>query len=111
MPQRMSWQRAWSGFLDATVAGGWDPRYGGRLIGDLESLDVVELRADEIVHDTPGGSVPALLFAGTLERLKARMLSLGTSADDIALAQEMLADAGTTYRGPTITIAWAKRPG
>jgi SAM-dependent methyltransferase len=111
MPRRTSWHRAWSGFLDATVASGWDPRYGGRLIGDLESLDVVELRADEIVHRTPGGSVPALLFAGTLERLKARMLSLGVTVDDVAAAQEMLADPRTTYRAPTVTIAWARRQG
>jgi SAM-dependent methyltransferase len=110
-PQPPGWHRVWSAFLDATVAGGWDPGYGGRLIGDLEALGVVELHADTIVHHTRGGSVPALLFAGTLGRLTERMLSLGATADDLAVAQELLADASTMYRGPSINIAWGRPPG
>jgi SAM-dependent methyltransferase len=110
-PSPMDWRRVWSAFLDAAVASGWDPGYGGRLIGDLEALGVAQLHADTIVHHTPGGSVPPLLFAGTLERMRARMLSLGARAEDLAVAQTLLADAGTTYRGPTITVAWARPPG
>ncbi len=34
-PTNLVWERTWSAFCDAQVAGGWDVRYGARLLGDL----------------------------------------------------------------------------
>jgi SAM-dependent methyltransferase len=109
-PPSAAWRRVWTAFCDATVAGGWDPGYGGRLIGDLEALGLAELQAEVTTYHVPGGSVVARLFAGTLERFDERMLALGAASDDLAEAQRLLDDPGVTYRGPTFTTAWARRP-
>jgi hypothetical protein len=34
-PTSSVWHRIWSRFLDAAMAGGWDPGYGARLVDDL----------------------------------------------------------------------------
>ena len=109
-PPSAAWRRAWTVFCDAVVAGGWDPGYGSRLIGDLEALDLVELEADEVVRHVRGGSVFARLFADTLERLEERMLALGALDEDLAAAQRLLRDPEVTFRAPTLTTAWARRP-
>ena len=54
--------------------------------------------------------MPARLFAGSLERLARRMLALGTTEDDLTTARRLLRDPGVTYRGVTLTTAWARRP-
>jgi SAM-dependent methyltransferase len=110
-PSSAPWRRVWAAFCDAAVASGWDPGYGARLIGDLESLGVLELEAETFIRHAPGGSVPARLFAGTLERLAAQMVSLGAAAEDLAEAQRLLRDPSVTYRSVTTTVAWARRPG
>jgi SAM-dependent methyltransferase len=110
-PPSAAWRRMWTVFCDATVAGGWDPGYGGRLISDLEALELAELQAEVTTYHVPGGSVVARLFAGTLERFEERMLALGAASDDLAEAQRLLGDPSVTYRGPTNTTAWARRTG
>jgi SAM-dependent methyltransferase len=109
-PSTVAWRRAWTVFCDAVVAGGWDPGYGSRLIGDLEALDLVELEADELIRHVRGGSAFACLFADTLERLEERMLALGALGDDLAATQQLLRDPEVTFRAPTLTTAWARRP-
>jgi SAM-dependent methyltransferase len=109
-PPSAAWDRAWSLFCDTTVAGGWDPGYGSRLVSDLETLDLADLQAEVVTHYTRGGSAPAQLFANTLERLKERMTALGGGDQDIASAQRQLRDPSVRYRPPTITTAWARRP-
>lgn len=109
-PPSAAWHRAWSLFRDATVAAGWDPGYGARLLSDLEALDLADLQAEVVTNYVRGGSVPARLFAGTLERLAERMLALDAADQDIATAQRLLRDPSVTYRPATITIAWARRP-
>jgi SAM-dependent methyltransferase len=110
-PPSAAWRRAWTLFCDAAVAGGWDPGYGSRLIGDIEALDAVELEADVVTRYVRGGSVFARLFADTLERLEERMLVLGASDGDLAAAQRLLRDPEVTFCAPTVTTAWARRPG
>jgi hypothetical protein len=97
-------------FCDTVVAGGWDPGYGSRLLSDLEALDLADLQAEVVTHYVRGGSVPARLFAGTLERLGGRMLALAAADQGIATAPRLLRDPSVTYRSPTITTAWARRP-
>jgi SAM-dependent methyltransferase len=110
-PLDRAWRRAWTGFCDAAVAGGWDPGYGGRLLGDLEALDLVDLHAEAVGRSWPGGAVGPRLFAGTLERLADRIVALGASVDDLSAAQRLLRDPTVTFRSPTITAAWGRRPG
>jgi hypothetical protein len=107
---RGPWRRAWTLFCDAAVAGGRDPGYGSRLLGDLQALDVVGVEASVIIPYTPGGSVPAPLFAGSLERLSERMLALGATEVDLTTAPGLQRDPSVTYRGVTLTTAWARRP-
>jgi len=106
-----AWRRTWSAFCDATIAGGWDPGYGARLLNDVQALELGEVHAEVVTAYRPGGSAPARLFAGTLERLSARMRELGADGDDLAATQHMLSDPGITYRMATITKVWAQRPG
>jgi hypothetical protein len=109
-PTSASWQRTWSAFCDAAVAGGWDPGYGARLVSDIEALDLVEVHAEVISHNSPGGAVRARLFAGTLERFWDRMLELGATEEDLEVAQRQLRDPRVTFRAPTLTTAWALQP-
>jgi SAM-dependent methyltransferase len=109
-PPDKAWRRAWTTFCDATVAGGWDPGYGNRLLGDLDALDLVEIHAETLVRSWPGGSIGPRTFAGTLERLTDRMLALGANVDDLTAAQRLLRDPGVTFHSPKITAAWARRP-
>jgi SAM-dependent methyltransferase len=109
-PPSAAWRRAWTLFCDAAVAGGWDPGYGSRLLGDLQALDVVGVEADVVIPYAPGGSVSARLFADTLERLSERMLALGATEDDLTTARGLLRDPGVTYRGVTLATVWARRP-
>jgi SAM-dependent methyltransferase len=108
-PPNAAWHRAWSLFCDTTVAGDWDPGYGSRLLGDLEALDLADLEAEVVNRYVRGGSAPARLFAGTLERLRGRMLAIAPADQDIANAQRLLCDPSVTYHPPTITTAWARR--
>jgi SAM-dependent methyltransferase len=109
-PPNRAWLRAWTGFCDAAVAGGWDPGYGGRVLGDLEALDLVEIHAESAGRSWPGGAVGPRLFAGTLGRLADRMVALGVSVDDLSAAQRLLRDPAVTFRSPTMTAAWGRRP-
>jgi SAM-dependent methyltransferase len=109
-PPSAAWRRAWTLFCDAAVAGGWDPGYGSRLLGDLQALDVVGVEATIIIPYARGGSVNARLFAGSLQRLNERMLALGAAEDDLTAARRLLHDPGVTYRGVAQTTAWARRP-
>jgi hypothetical protein len=77
----------------------------------LESLDVVGVEANLVIPYARGGSVPARLFAGSLERLAERMLALGAAEHDLTTARRLLHDPAVTYRGVTLTTAWARRPG
>src|SRR5262249_28340308 len=108
-PPSAAWRRAWTVFCDAAIAGGWDPGYGGRLGGDIEALDLVEIEVEMRTHWTPGGAVYARLFADTLGRLEERMLALGARVEDLAAAQRLLRDPTVTYQAPTSTIAWGRR--
>jgi SAM-dependent methyltransferase len=109
-PTSPSWQRTWSAFCDAAVAGGWDPGYGARLVSDIEALDLVEVHAEVISQNSPGGAARARLFAGTLERFRDRMLELGATEEDLEVAQRQLRDPRVTFRAPTLTTAWALQP-
>jgi SAM-dependent methyltransferase len=109
-PPSAAWRRAWTVFCDAAVAGGWDPGYGSRMVGDLEALDLVDLESEVVIRHVRGGSVPARLFADTLERLHEQMLTLGAADEDLAAAQRLLRGPSVTYRPPTVTTAWARQP-
>jgi SAM-dependent methyltransferase len=105
-PPSDAWRRVWSAFLDAAVAGGWDPGYGARLMSDLEALDLADLEGETLVRRVRGGTVPARLFAGSLERFRDRM---DAAPDDLAEAQRLLHDPGVMYMGVIITSAWGRR--
>jgi SAM-dependent methyltransferase len=108
-PPSRAWLRAWTAFCDAAVAGGWDPGYGARVIGDLEALDLAELEGETLARHVRGGSVFALLFADSLERLQERMLALGAMDDDLAETQGLLRDPSILYTAPIFTTAWGRR--
>lgn len=109
-PASAAWRRVWTTFCDATVAGGWDPGYGARLLGDLEALDLVDLEGDVITRRVRGGSVFARLFADTLERLRERMVALGAADEDLVAVQRLLRDPGVTFHAPAVTTAWGRLP-
>jgi SAM-dependent methyltransferase len=109
-PPSPAWRRAWTAFCDATVAGGWDPGYGGRLIDDLVTLDLADLQGETLVRYVQSGSVFARLFAYSLDRFRERMLTLGAAPEDIEAAQRLLRGTGVTFRPPAFTTAWGRRP-
>jgi hypothetical protein len=65
------------------LPGGWDPAYGARLCGDLRAVGLVDVRADYVASSEPGGSLVVRLLSLTLERLRERMVALGSSDEKI----------------------------
>jgi SAM-dependent methyltransferase len=107
-PSSRVWERVWSAFLDATVAAGWDPRYGRRLADDLAAAaGIVEVHAQFIGRSGPGGSLS--LLSMTIDRLRERMIALGAANDEIDEALRLLADPARTLRSPTICVARGRR--
>ncbi|MBV9165141.1 MAG: hypothetical protein JO321_13955 [Solirubrobacterales bacterium] len=109
-PPNLVWQRVWSRFLDAAMAGGWDPAYGVRLCGDLRAAGLVEVHADHISRCHPGGSLPCRLLSLTVERLREQLILLGADRSEIDQARRLLEEPGTTITSPTICVAHGRRP-
>lgn len=109
-PANRSWERVWSAFFDAAVAGGWDPRYGARLCGDLRAAGLVEVEAEYVARSLRGGSLAPRLLSHTLERLRGRMVALGAAPDEIDEARALLEDPSSTYHGPMSCVARGQRP-
>lgn len=109
-PTNLVWERVWSIFCDALVAGGWDPRYGARLCGDLRTAGLVDVQADLIASCGCGGSLRARLLALTFERLRERLVALGADNLEIHEAQRLLRDSAITFRSQTTYVARARRP-
>ena len=108
-PPSAAWRRSWSAFIDATVAGGFDPGYGARLMSDVEALVLADFEGETLVRYVRGGSVDARLFADSLVRFRERMLALGAADEDLAVAQRLLRDPNVTFRRPAQTTAWGRR--
>ena len=109
-PTSLVWQRVWSQFLDAAMAGGWDPGYGARLRGDLRAAGLVDVPADYITRSSPGGSLPSRLLSLTVERLRERMVPLGADPGEIDEARRLLEDPASTITSPTTCMARGRRP-
>jgi SAM-dependent methyltransferase len=109
-PTNLLWERVWSVFCDALVAGGWDPRYGARLCGDLRAAGLVDVHADLIASFGGGGSLRARLLALTFERLRERLVALGADDLEIDEAQRLLRDRTISFRSQTTYVAYARRP-
>jgi SAM-dependent methyltransferase len=110
-PTTLVWQRVWSRFLDAAMAGGWDPGYGARLSSDLRAAGLVELHADYVAQSHPGGSLISRLLSLTVERLRDRMVLQGADDDEIDEARRLLEEPATTIASPTSCVARGRRPG
>ena len=109
-PFNLIWERIWSSFCDALLAGGWDPRYGARLSRDLQAVGLVDVQADYVVSRDLGGSIRPRLLSLTLERLRDRMLALGADGEEIDEARRLLADPANTITSETSCVARARRP-
>jgi SAM-dependent methyltransferase len=110
-PANLAWEATWSVFLDALVAGGWDPRYGRRLGGDLRAAGLVEVEARHVASSGPGGTLPLRLLSLTIERLRERMVALGAGCDEIDEARRMLEDPANTISSQTTHVAHGRRAG
>ena len=94
-PTNLTWERVWSAFIDALVDGGWDPRYGARLCGDLQALGLADVHADYVAGRSPGGALHPRLLSLSLERLRERMVALGANSEEIDQARRLLEDPRT----------------
>jgi 2-polyprenyl-3-methyl-5-hydroxy-6-metoxy-1,4-benzoquinol methylase len=109
-PTSRAWERSWSAFCDAVVAGGWDLRYGARLYPDLCALGLAEVTAEYVTGWSPGGSLQPQLLSLTFERLRERMRAAGAADEDIDQGRALLGDAEVAVHGPTNCVATARRP-
>jgi SAM-dependent methyltransferase len=108
-PTNLAWEGTWSVFLDALVAGGWDPGYGRRLGGDLRAAGVVDVEARHIASSGPGGTLILRLLSLTIERLRERMVALGAGSDEIDEARRMLEDPANTISSQATYVAQGRR--
>ena len=109
-PSSLVWQRVWSRFLDAAIAGGWDPGYGARLRDDLRAAGLVDVHADYISRSAPGGSLLSRLLSLTIERLREHMIRIGADDGEIDEARRLLEDPASTIASPTTCVAHGRRP-
>lgn len=109
-PTNLVWERTWSAFYDALIAGGWDPGYGGRLCRDLRAAGLVDVQADYVASSDPGGSVGARLLSLTFERLRERMVAVGADSDEIDTSRRLLEDPGNMFDSPSTCVAHGRRP-
>ena len=109
-PANSAWQRVWSLFLDAALAGGWDPGYGARLYGDLRAAGLVDVHADHIARCYPGGSLPSRLLSLTLERMRDQMVAFGADSGEINEVRRLLEDPASTFTPPTTCVSHGRRP-
>jgi hypothetical protein len=109
-PTSVAWERTWSAFFDAVVAGGWDPRYGARLCADMRAVGLVDVRGAYLAHCEPGGTVRARLVSLTLERLRDRLIAFGARDEDVSQARGQLEDPASTFNSPTTCVARGRRP-
>lgn len=110
-PTSRVWQRVWSLFLDAALAGGWDPGYGARLGGDLIASGLVDVHTDSITARDPGGSLTARLLSLTLERLREPIVLRGAGDGEVDEARRLLEESANTITSPTTCVAHGRRPG
>ena len=108
-PTSLAWARTWSAFNDAVIAGGWDPRYGARLCGDMRAIGLVDVHAESVAGCVPGGAARARLVSWTLERVRDRLIAFGADSEDIDAARRALEDPSTTFNSPTTCVARAPR--
>ena len=109
-PTSVVWRRVWSQFLDAGMAGGWDPGYGARLLGDVRAAGLVDVHADYVTRAHPGGSLVARLLSITLERLREPMIGLGADEAEIDEARRLFEDPASAVTSPTACLARGRRP-
>jgi hypothetical protein len=109
-PTSLVWERVWSQFLDAAMAGGWDPGYGARLSGDLRAAGLVDMYADYVTRCSPGASLPSRLLSLTVERLREQMVLQGADSGEIDQARRLLDEPATAITPPTTCIARGRRP-
>ena len=105
-----TWERSWSVFLDALVAGGWDPGYGRRLANDMRAAGLVDVDASHVGSCGPGGSLILVLLSLTIERLRERMLGLGADDESVDEARRLLEDPASTFTAQTTYVAHGRRP-
>lgn len=110
-PHDATWERTWPVFLDAAVAGGWDPRYGARLASDLSAVGLVDVNADQISSRGPGGSPILRLLSQTIERIRGRMIALGAADEQVDHARRLLEDPANTISAQTTYLARARHAG
>jgi SAM-dependent methyltransferase len=108
-PYSLTWERVWSAFLDALVAGGWDPRYGARLGADFRAAGLAEVRWERVGRGSVGGSLHPRLLSLSLERLRERMVTLGADDGEIDEARRLLEDSASTVSSATICLASGRR--
>jgi SAM-dependent methyltransferase len=108
-PNSSVWQRVWSRFLDAAIAGGWDPGYGARLPSDLKAAGLVEVHANHIQRCHAGGALPAQLLSLTIERLRQRLVLLGADNEEIDEARRLLDSSASRVTSPTTCVAQGRR--
>lgn len=109
-PRSPAWERTWSAFYDALVAGSWDPRYGARLCGEMSAIGLADVHCDYAASYEPGGSVRARLLSLTLERIRHRLIAFGAASEDIDEARRALEDPSSGFSSPTTCVARARRP-
>ena len=108
-PGSRAWQRTWSAYFDAVIAGGWDPRYGARLCDDLRAIGLTEVQAEHVGSRGPGGSTRARLLSLTLERVRERLIAFGAAGEEIDEARLALENPSNTFSSPMTCVARGRR--
>ena len=111
-PTSVVWQRVWSQFLDAAMAGGWDPGYGARLLRQL-TRGRTHRCARRLHHTTLLRRVaplaPSVADGRAAER--ERMVLLGADNGEIDEARRLLEEPASAITSPTTCMARGRRPG
>jgi SAM-dependent methyltransferase len=104
--------RVWRAAVEVLRKAGYDPEYGFRLPGELQTLGLEDVGGDLRARIFPGGSPPTAAFRLTLEHLRGALVSSGALTErEIDREIARLEDPEMLISRPSVMVAaWGRRP-
>lgn len=106
-----AFSRAVAAVLGLMEKAGYDPFYGRRLLGELESAGLVEVEGEGRSRILDANSPGVSFYRLSLEAVREPLVSSGALAEsDVEAALALFGVPGFRVMTPTLVAAWGRRP-
>ena len=102
--------RVVKGFLAFMQEHGYDPQFGGKLVGELMSNGMIDVGAEMWSGLIWGGSRATLEPASIMERLREPLMAAGVAAKDLDAELKLIADPSVAQFPVPMVSAWGRKP-